>query len=83
MLTVDTLLFLTVLFIVNCIVSETLLMYGGTFFDESQNSQQAYQSGLNPYKDGYVNSDVYDKKKGYEKYMNSVQTGHAKNIEKK
>ena len=57
-------------------------MYGEIFFDESQNSQQTYQSVLNPCKDGYVNSDVHDKKNGYEKCMNSVQIGHAKNIEK-
>ena len=60
----------------------TFLMFRETLFDESQNSQQAYQAGLNNCKDSYWNSDVYHKKNEYEKCINSVQTEYAKNIEK-
>ena len=81
-LAVDTPLFLAVLFIVNGIVSETFPMFIEIPFDESQNLQQTYQAGLDHCENNYGNFDAFDKRNEYEKYINSVETWYAENIEK-
>jgi len=75
-------LFLAALFIVNSVVSDSFPMFREMPFDESQNSQQTYQAGLNHCENNYGNFDTLDKKNEYEECINSVETCYPENIEK-
>jgi len=75
-------LFLAALFIVNSIVSDTFPMFRETPMDESQYLQQTYLAGLDHCENNYGNFDTLDKKNHYEECIHSVETWHAKNLEK-